>query len=154
MPKGPLAEKPVAQHKTSMHRDPESDERRSSRLVQLQLLETSRLPHLAVERAVQVTAGSIELYNRLKARDPVDSIYCTTLVALQNAVMASFAEATTSRERNEHLTRAYEGAALLMESVAVRESRRALIEDSDRREEVLEQLVKRYVSDPPANKND
>ena len=149
MPKDALAGKPVALHKMSMN--PRSNEGRSSRLVQLQLQETSRLPHLAAQRAADVISGSIELYNRLDPRDPVDSIYCTTLVALQNAVLSSFAEAATSRERNEHLKHAYEGLALLNEAVAIRESRYALIDDTHHRESVLNQLMKRYASEPAGN---
>jgi hypothetical protein len=124
---------------------------RAGRLVQLHLLQTSRQPHLAAQPAADVTEGSVAVYNRLKPRDPVDSMYCTTLVALQNAVMASFTEATTSRERNEHLARAYEGIALLTDLVAVREDRRALITDTERRNEVLDQVMRRYLTDPPAD---
>ena len=122
---------------------------RAIRLVQLHLQQTCGMPHLAVEQAAHVTEGSTDLYNRLKARDPVDAIYCTTLVALQNAVMASFAEAALSRGRDENLARAYEGVTLLIEAVAVRENRRALIADTERREDVLNQLMLRYISVPP-----
>jgi hypothetical protein len=147
MSKSSLTEKPPTLHKTSIHRDPVSNGRDCRRLVQLQLQATSRLPHLAAAPAADVTSGSMELYNRLDPRDHVDSMYCTTLVALQNAVMASFAEATTSRERNEHLAHAYEGIALFIEAVSDRESRRALIDDTRRREDVLNQLIKRYASE-------
>jgi hypothetical protein len=115
-------------------------------LVKIHLLESSRLPHLAAERAAQVTAGSIDLYNRLKARDSIDSIYCTAIVALLNAIIGSFENAPISSDRDEHLRRAYEGLALLTNLVEVRENLRALLNDADRREEVLNQLLSRYLS--------
>ena len=87
------------------------------------------------------------MYKRLKPRDPVDAMYCTTIVALQNAIISSFAEAAISRDRDEHLAQAYEGVALLMETVSVRENRRALSEDTCR-EEVLNELIRRYVVTP------
>jgi hypothetical protein len=137
--------------KTDMRSEAERNEsrQRAIRLVHLHLQQTCRMPYLAVEQAAHVTEGSTDLYNRLKARDPVDAIYCTTLVALQNAVMASFAEAALSRGRDENLARAYEGVTLLIEAVAVRENRRALIADTERREDVLSQLMLRYISVPP-----
>jgi hypothetical protein len=119
--------------------------RRAGRLVQLHLHETSRLPGLASELATHIREGSVEVYNRLKPQDPVDSIFCTTIVALQNAIISSFAKATISQNRDKHVGQAYEGVALLMDIVAVRENRRALIEDT-RREEVLDELVRKIAS--------
>jgi hypothetical protein len=121
--------------------------RRAGRLVQLHLHQTSRLPRLASELATHISEGSVEVYKRLKPRDPVDAMYCTTIVALQNAIISSFAEAAISRDRDEHLAQAYEGVALLMETVSVRENRRALSEDTCR-EDVLNELIRRYVVTP------
>jgi hypothetical protein len=73
----------------------------------------------------------------------VDSIYCMSIVAMANASMKSYSMATR-RTDSESLDRAYEGTARLMDLVTARENRRALLEDRNRREEVLEELVKRY----------
>jgi hypothetical protein len=121
-----------------------ADPRAVMKLVKLHLVGSSRLPHLAVGPAAEATAGSIELYSRLRARDSIDSIYCSAIVALLNAIMGSFAEAPLGRDRDDHLARAYEGLALLTNLVEVRENRRALLDDTQRREEVLNELMSRY----------
>jgi hypothetical protein len=114
-----------------------------NQLVKMHLRETSRLPRLGAEYAALVTDGSIDLYNRLKARDSIDSIYCTAIVALLNAIMSSFANAPTAADRDDHLRRAYAGLDMLTKLVDVRENRRALLNDAGRREEVLNQLFNR-----------
>lgn len=129
------------------HGDAERNEarRRAAQLVKAHLGQTSRLPNLGAELAAQVSEGSVELYNRLKPRDPIDSMYCTTIVALQNAIISSFARAT---RREEHLGEAYKGVALFIETVAVRESRRALMEHIERRQEIVNELMHRYGLEP------
>jgi hypothetical protein len=119
--------------------------RPSDYLVGFHLHQSAPLANLGVETREKVSAGTVDLYNRLKVHDAVDSIYCLSIVALLNASMHAYDEATwSSKNRDESLERGYEGTALLMDLVTARENRRALLEDRSRREEVLEQLMQRY----------
>jgi len=59
-----------------------------------------------------------------------------------------FADATISRDRDQCLRQAYAGIAALMEAVAVRENRIAL-KGNPRRQEVLDELMRRYGAGPP-----
>jgi hypothetical protein len=126
--------------------------RPSDHLVTFHLHQSAPLGNLSAERGAKVSAGTVDLYNRLKVRDAVDSIYCLSIVALLNASMNSYSEATcSSKNRDENLDRAHEGTALLMDLVTARENRRALLEDRSRREEVLEELIRRYCFTVPAS---
>lgn len=109
-------------------------------------LQSSAPSCLGAELRRTVINGSIDLYGRLKVRDPIDSIYAMAIVAMHNAVMSSYAEAArySKTEDEHHLHRAYEGTALLIDLVAARENRRALLDDPKRREEVLQELMRRY----------
>jgi len=119
--------------------------RPSDELVTFHLLQSSPLGYLGAEPRRTVINGSIDLYRRLKARDPIDSIYAMAIVALHNAVMSSYSEAARcSKTRGEDLDRAYEGTALLIELVTARENWPAVLDDGDRREEVLQELLRRY----------
>jgi hypothetical protein len=117
--------------------------RPSNELVAFHLRETAPLENLGVAWSDKVSSGTVDLYNRLKPRDAVDSIYCMSIVAMANASM-KFYSVATRRMESESLDRAYEGTARLMELVTARENRRALLGDPNRREEILEELVKRY----------
>jgi hypothetical protein len=106
-------------------REREESGRRAGRLIQLYLQHTSRLPRLAAHPANDVIDGSVAVYDRLKPRDSIDAMYCTEILALQNAIMSLFADATISRDRDQCLRQAYAGIAALMEAVAVREPNRS-----------------------------
>ena len=129
-------------------REREESGRRAGRLIQLYLQHTSRLPRLAAHPANDVIDGSVAVYDRLKPRDSIDAMYCTEILALQNAIMSLFADATISRDRDQCLRQAYAGIAALMEAVAVRENRIAL-KGNPRRQEVLDELMRRYGAGPP-----
>ena len=105
---------------------------------------------LASDPTHDVLVGSVAVYDRLKPRDSVDAMFCTQLVALQNAIMSLFAEAAISRDGDQCLKQAYAGLATLREAVATRENRVALKGDA-RRKEVLNELMRRYGSLPPKN---
>ena len=107
-----------------------------------------RTSHLGPEPRSKVQKGSVDLYNRLKVRDPIDSLYAGAIVALSNALMSAYGDATygSQSSRDENLRRAYEGTALFIDLVTAFESRRDLKDGSDpeRRAKMLQDLMMRF----------
>ena len=125
----------------------QAEPRPSYNLMKFHLQQSLATSHLGLEPRSRLINGSVDLYNRLKVRDPLDSLYAGAIVALNNALMGAYGGATygSSSSRDENLRRAYEGTALLIELVTAFENRRDLkLPNPDLRAEVLQAAMRRY----------
>ena len=113
-------------------------------LVNFHLQQVAPRAGLTSDLSQKAHAGTVDLYNRLKARDAVDSIYCRMIVAVLNSSMRAYDEARLGSRREEKLQLAYERTEFLMALITARENRLAVLEDRSGREKAIEQLMRRY----------
>jgi len=124
----------------------QTEARPADNLMKFHLQRSLPISHLGPEPRSKLINGSVDLYNRLRVRDPIDSLYAGAIVTLNNALMSAYGEATygPGSSRDERLRRAYEGTALLIDLITTFENRRdSRFADPNLRARVLQDALGR-----------